>query len=167
MPGEGDEAALEALAEYESKYGRSPVFVLSTFQEEGVTSSLGPVQASGGSTLKEAIHVLSCGYEDQTAWGKEVRPRWPCVLVLSLVGWLWGKEVRPPWPCVLVSGARRYGLESCGTALAPQVHGSALRSLVFGGACLLRCWARGKGSEAQLWLRGWLAVGRLGGSMGP
>lgn len=23
--------------------------------------------------IKEAIHVISCGYEEKTAWGKEVR----------------------------------------------------------------------------------------------
>jgi cellulose synthase A len=31
-----------------------------------------PKGASSASLLKEAIHVISCGYEDKTEWGKEV-----------------------------------------------------------------------------------------------
>lgn len=58
-----------ALKKFEKKFGQSPVFVLSTFHEEGG----GVASASPGSTLKEAIHVISCGYEDKTEWGKEVR----------------------------------------------------------------------------------------------
>ncbi|MCI29806.1 cellulose synthase A catalytic subunit 2, partial [Trifolium medium] len=33
--------------------------------------------ATSASLLKEAIHVISCGYEDKTEWGKEV-------------GWIYG-----------------------------------------------------------------------------
>ena len=44
------------------------MFVLSTFHEEGG----GVASASPSSTLKEAIHVISCGYEEKTEWGKEV-----------------------------------------------------------------------------------------------
>ncbi|KAI5054881.1 hypothetical protein GOP47_0030026 [Adiantum capillus-veneris] len=58
---------------YEKKFGQSPVFVASTFHEDGgVPASIPP-----SSLLKEAIHVISCGYEDKTEWGKEI-------------GWIYG-----------------------------------------------------------------------------
>ena len=42
--------------------------IASTLAEEvGV-----PKGPSSASLLKEAIHVISCGYEDKTEWGKEV-----------------------------------------------------------------------------------------------
>lgn len=53
----------------EKKFGQSPVFVASTLLEDGGTLK----SASPASLLKEAIHVISCGYEDKTEWGKEVR----------------------------------------------------------------------------------------------
>lgn len=52
----------------EKKFGQSPVFVASTLLENGGV----PQNASPASLLKEAIHVISCGYEDKTDWGKEV-----------------------------------------------------------------------------------------------
>ncbi|KAF5818449.1 putative hexosyltransferase chromatin regulator PHD family [Helianthus annuus] len=58
---------------FEKKLGQSPVFVASTFLEEGGVLP----GASSASLLKEAIHVISCGYEDKTEWGKEV-------------GWIYG-----------------------------------------------------------------------------
>ncbi|RVX12282.1 putative cellulose synthase A catalytic subunit 6 [Vitis vinifera] len=57
----------------EKKFGQSPVFVASTLLEDGGTLKI----ASPASLLKEAIHVISCGYEDKTDWGKEV-------------GWIYG-----------------------------------------------------------------------------
>jgi hypothetical protein len=51
----------------EKKFGQSPVFVASTLLENGV-----PRDASPASLLREAIQVISCGYEDKTEWGKEV-----------------------------------------------------------------------------------------------
>lgn len=51
----------------EKKFGQSPVFVDSTLLEDGVTGDL-----KRASLLKEAIQVISCGYEDKTEWGKEV-----------------------------------------------------------------------------------------------
>jgi Cellulose synthase len=44
------------------------VFVASTLLENGGTLK----SANPASLLKEAIHVISCGYEDKTDWGKEV-----------------------------------------------------------------------------------------------
>eukprot|EP00249_Psilotum_nudum_P010703 c22707_g2_i1 orf=602-3844(+) len=58
---------------YEKRFGQSPVFVASTFYEDGGV----PESASPASLLKEAIHVISCGYEDKTEWGKEI-------------GWIYG-----------------------------------------------------------------------------
>uniref|UniRef100_A0A2N9I657 Cellulose synthase n=1 Tax=Fagus sylvatica TaxID=28930 RepID=A0A2N9I657_FAGSY len=57
----------------EKKFGQSPVFVASTLLEDGGALK----SASPASLLKEAIHVISCGYEDKTEWGKEV-------------GWIYG-----------------------------------------------------------------------------
>ena len=44
------------------------MFVASTLLEEGGVSQ----SASPAGLLKEAIHVISCGYEDKTDWGQEV-----------------------------------------------------------------------------------------------
>ncbi|KAD6119445.1 hypothetical protein E3N88_10716 [Mikania micrantha] len=57
----------------EKKFGQSPAFIASTFLEEGGVFP----GSSSASSLKEAIHVISCGYEDKTEWGKEV-------------GWIYG-----------------------------------------------------------------------------
>ncbi|XP_031479307.1 cellulose synthase A catalytic subunit 5 [UDP-forming]-like [Nymphaea colorata] len=57
----------------EKRFGQSPVFVASTLRENGGTIHA----ADSASLLKEAIHVISCGYEDKTEWGKEV-------------GWIYG-----------------------------------------------------------------------------
>ncbi|GAA0143669.1 DNA-binding transcription factor [Lithospermum erythrorhizon] len=57
----------------EQKFGQSPVFVASTLIETGGRA----VSASSAEPLKEAIHVISCGFEDKTEWGKEV-------------GWIYG-----------------------------------------------------------------------------
>ncbi|CAI5972056.1 unnamed protein product [Closterium sp. NIES-64] len=92
--GEGD--SLVALKKFEKKFGQSPVFVLSTFHEDGG----GVASASPGSTLKEAIHVISCGYEEKTEWGKERivsllinRPSLPLLVTCSpslQLGWIYG-----------------------------------------------------------------------------
>lgn len=52
----------------EKKFGQSPVFVASTLLENGGV----PHDTSPASLLREAIQVISCGYEDKTEWGKEV-----------------------------------------------------------------------------------------------
>ncbi|KAJ1429724.1 Zinc finger, RING-type [Sesbania bispinosa] len=57
----------------EKRFGQSPVFVASTLLENGGV----PPDTSPASLLKEAIQVISCGYEDKTEWGKEV-------------GWIYG-----------------------------------------------------------------------------
>jgi hypothetical protein len=62
-----------SLKNFEKRFGQSPVFVASTLLENGGV----PQSASSGALLKEAIHVISCGYEDKTEWGKEVMSRCP------------------------------------------------------------------------------------------
>lgn len=52
----------------EKRFGQSPVFVASTVRENGGIAE----SASSASLLNESIHVISCGYEDKTEWGKEV-----------------------------------------------------------------------------------------------
>lgn len=57
----------------EKRFGQSSVFVASTLLENGGV----PKEASASSLLQEAVHVICCGYEDKTEWGKEV-------------GWIYG-----------------------------------------------------------------------------
>jgi cellulose synthase A len=52
----------------EKRFGQSPIFTASTFMTQGGI----PPSTNPASLLKEAIHVISCGYEDKTEWGKEV-----------------------------------------------------------------------------------------------
>ncbi|XP_020224052.1 probable cellulose synthase A catalytic subunit 3 [UDP-forming] [Cajanus cajan] len=55
------------------KFGQSPIFIASTQLVDGETLKHGNL----ASQLTEAIHVISCGYEEKTEWGKEV-------------GWIYG-----------------------------------------------------------------------------
>ncbi|KAK6939162.1 Cellulose synthase [Dillenia turbinata] len=70
---ESENLGLMSEHKLEKKFGQSPVFVASTMLENGGAFK----SASPASLLKEAIHVISCGYEDKTEWGKEV-------------GWIYG-----------------------------------------------------------------------------
>ncbi|KAK9085744.1 hypothetical protein Sjap_026155 [Stephania japonica] len=58
---------------FEKTFGLSIVFIESTLMENGgVPDSVNP-----STLIKEAIHVISCGYEEKTEWGKEI-------------GWIYG-----------------------------------------------------------------------------
>ncbi|TYI27283.1 hypothetical protein ES332_A05G166900v1 [Gossypium tomentosum] len=58
---------------FEKTFGLSSVFIESTIMENG-----GVAESANPSTLiKEAIHVINCGYEEKTEWGKEI-------------GWIYG-----------------------------------------------------------------------------
>ncbi|KAL7155652.1 hypothetical protein ABFS83_03G090700 [Erythranthe nasuta] len=70
---DNEKSSLMPQVEFEKKFGQSPVFIASTLLEQGGV----PPGATSASLLKEAIHVISCGYEDKTEWGKEV-------------GWIYG-----------------------------------------------------------------------------
>lgn len=61
----------------EKKFGQSPVFVASARMENGGMAR----NASPACLLKEAIQVISCGYEDKTEWGKEVSSLFQTFLV--------------------------------------------------------------------------------------
>jgi cellulose synthase A len=63
----------------EKRFGQSPIFTASTFMTQGGI----PPSTNPASLLKEAIHVISCGYEDKTEWGKEVS--WTIVVSLVLL----------------------------------------------------------------------------------
>ncbi|KAL8524402.1 hypothetical protein ACS0TY_014112 [Phlomoides rotata] len=65
---DNEKSALMPQVKFEKKFGQSPVFIASTLLEQGGV----PTGTSSASLLKEAIHVISCGYEDKTEWGKEV-----------------------------------------------------------------------------------------------
>ncbi|KAK2988152.1 hypothetical protein RJ640_020634 [Escallonia rubra] len=70
---EGENTTLVPQHKLEKKFGRSPLFLASTLVDIGEElKSNSPV-----SLLEEAIHIISCGYEDKTEWGKEV-------------GWIYG-----------------------------------------------------------------------------
>ncbi|GLJ38324.1 hypothetical protein SUGI_0780480 [Cryptomeria japonica] len=58
---------------FEKSFGQSTVFIASTLMENGGV----PESTNPASVIKEAIHVISCGYEEKTEWGKEV-------------GWIYG-----------------------------------------------------------------------------
>ncbi|KAL9314390.1 hypothetical protein ACSQ67_019842 [Phaseolus vulgaris] len=68
-----DKEVLMSHMNFEKKFGQSSIFVTSTLMEEGGV----PPSSSPAALLKEAIHVISCGYEDKTEWGLEL-------------GWIYG-----------------------------------------------------------------------------
>ncbi|GMN48513.1 hypothetical protein TIFTF001_017681 [Ficus carica] len=70
---DNEKSMLMSQTKFEKKFGQSNVFIASALLEDGGV----PKGASSASLLKEAIHVISCGYEDKTDWGKEV-------------GWIYG-----------------------------------------------------------------------------
>lgn len=65
---------------FEKRFGQSAIFVTSTLMEEGGV----PPSSSPAAQLKEAIHVISCGYEDKTDWGLEVTQQF-CSLLLQIL----------------------------------------------------------------------------------
>ncbi|XP_055813129.1 cellulose synthase A catalytic subunit 4 [UDP-forming] isoform X1 [Solanum dulcamara] len=68
-----EKSSLMSQKNFEKRFGQSPVFIASTLKEDG-----GLPEGTNPTTLiKEAIHVISCGYEEKTEWGKEI-------------GWIYG-----------------------------------------------------------------------------
>ncbi|KAE8769296.1 putative cellulose synthase catalytic subunit [Hordeum vulgare] len=70
---EDERSMLMSQKRLEKRFGQSPIFTASTFMTQGGI----PPSTNPASLLKEAIHVISCGYEDKTEWGKEI-------------GWIYG-----------------------------------------------------------------------------
>lgn len=63
-----EKSSLMSQKNFEKRFGQSPVFITSTLMENGGL----PEGTNSASLIKEAIHVISCGYEEKTEWGKEV-----------------------------------------------------------------------------------------------
>ncbi|KAL0363486.1 UNVERIFIED_CONTAM: Cellulose synthase A catalytic subunit [UDP-forming] [Sesamum calycinum] len=70
---EHERSLLISQMSFEKTFGLSSVFIESTLMENGGL----PDSANPSTLIKEAIHVISCGYEEKTAWGKEI-------------GWIYG-----------------------------------------------------------------------------
>ncbi|GLJ53774.1 hypothetical protein SUGI_1147670 [Cryptomeria japonica] len=68
-----ENSTLMSQKNFEKRFGQSPVFIASTLMEKGGV----PESAHSTSLIKEAIHVISCMYEEKTDWGKEI-------------GWIYG-----------------------------------------------------------------------------
>lgn len=67
-----EKSSLMSQKNFEKRFGQSPVFIASTLMEDG-----GLPEGTNSTTLiKEAIHVISCGYEEKTEWGKEASTVW-------------------------------------------------------------------------------------------
>nr|XP_016511297.1 PREDICTED: cellulose synthase A catalytic subunit 8 [UDP-forming]-like [Nicotiana tabacum] len=70
---EHERSLLISQMSFEKTFGMSSVFIESTLMENGgVPDSVNP-----SILIREAIHVIGCGYEEKTAWGKEI-------------GWIYG-----------------------------------------------------------------------------
>ncbi|CAN0853534.1 Cellulose synthase A catalytic subunit 8 [UDP-forming] [Linum grandiflorum] len=70
---EYERSMLISQTSFEKTFGLSSVFIESTLMEHGgVPESVNP-----STLIKEAIHVISCSYEEKTEWGKEI-------------GWIYG-----------------------------------------------------------------------------
>ncbi|KAL8468274.1 hypothetical protein ACS0TY_031495 [Phlomoides rotata] len=70
---EHERSLLISQMSFEKTFGLSSVFIESTMLENGGVAE----SANPSMLIKEAIHVISCGYEEKTAWGKEI-------------GWIYG-----------------------------------------------------------------------------
>lgn len=70
---EYERSLLISQMSFEKTFGMSSVFIESTMIENGGVAD----SADPSLLIKEAIHVISCGYEEKTAWGKEI-------------GWIYG-----------------------------------------------------------------------------
>nr|AGE09572.1 cellulose synthase-like protein [Eucalyptus cladocalyx] len=70
---EHERSMLISQMSFEKTFGLSSVFIESTLLANGGV----PESAHPSMLIKEAIHVISCGYEEKTAWGKEI-------------GWIYG-----------------------------------------------------------------------------
>ncbi|KAF8369513.1 hypothetical protein HHK36_032468 [Tetracentron sinense] len=63
-----EKSSLMSLKKFEKRFGKSPVFIASTLTEDGgLPEGTNPI-----GHIKEAIHVICCGYEEKTEWGKEI-----------------------------------------------------------------------------------------------
>ncbi|XP_074268423.1 cellulose synthase A catalytic subunit 4 [UDP-forming]-like [Silene latifolia] len=68
-----EKSSLMSQKNFEKRFGQSPTFIASTLMEDGGL----PEGTNSTALIKEAIHVISIGYEEKTEWGKEI-------------GWIYG-----------------------------------------------------------------------------
>ncbi|KAE8686111.1 Cellulose synthase A catalytic subunit 3 [Hibiscus syriacus] len=66
-----EKSSLMSQKNFEKRFGQLPVFIASTLMENGGL----PEGTNTTSLVKEAIRVISCGYEEKTEWEK--RPKRP------------------------------------------------------------------------------------------
>lgn len=76
---EHERSMLISQMSFEKTFGLSSVFIESTLMELGGV----PDSANPSMLIKEAIHVISCGYEEKTEWGKEVNSHGLVLFYLS------------------------------------------------------------------------------------
>ncbi|PNX73444.1 cellulose synthase A catalytic subunit 1 [Trifolium pratense] len=62
-----ERSLLMSTKSLEKHFGQSPVFIAITLYEQGCI----PPTTNPATLPKEAVHVISCGYEDKIEWGKE------------------------------------------------------------------------------------------------
>ncbi|KAK4259563.1 hypothetical protein QN277_005883 [Acacia crassicarpa] len=70
---EHERSMLISQRSFEKTFGLSSVFIESTLMDNGGV----PESVNSSTLIKEAIHVIGCGYEEKTEWGKEI-------------GWIYG-----------------------------------------------------------------------------
>ncbi|KAK3017914.1 hypothetical protein RJ639_002790 [Escallonia herrerae] len=70
---EHERSLLISQMSFEKTFGMSSVFIESTLMEYGGVAE----SAHPSTVINEAIHVIGCGYEEKTSWGKEI-------------GWIYG-----------------------------------------------------------------------------
>lgn len=73
---EHERSLLISQMSFEKSFGLSTVFIESTLMENGGV----PDSANSSTLIKEAIHVISCGYEEKTEWGKEASIQFHCIV---------------------------------------------------------------------------------------
>jgi hypothetical protein len=69
--------ALVPQEKFEKRFGQSHAFLASTLQENVEGCRFDMLKS-----LDDCIHVLSCGYENKTQWGKEVTLPRPVIFSL-------------------------------------------------------------------------------------
>lgn len=76
---EYERSMLISKMSFEKMFGLSSVFIESTLMQNGGV----PDSANPSMLINEAIHVISCGYEEKTEWGKEVNSHGLALCYLS------------------------------------------------------------------------------------
>ncbi|KAJ6377328.1 hypothetical protein OIU76_026323 [Salix suchowensis] len=81
---EHERSMLISQLSFEKTFGLSSVFIESTLMENGGV----PESANSSTLIKEAIHVIGCGFEEKTEWGK--RGEISILNSKPIIGWIYG-----------------------------------------------------------------------------